>query len=345
MPGSIKMQKWKEQIRVEILNGTKLDWPFLLMNILAATIASYGLLANSPAIIIGAMIVAMLLGPITGVALALVDSNLKLLRQGLTTLLVGSIAVIITSFIIGYSLDSIPLTSEIVARTTPNLLDLMVALAGGAAGAYATISPRLSVAFVGVAIATALVPPLCAASILFAHGEFFLSMGAVLLTFTNMVAIQFSSSIVFWLCGFHKLSQQRSSSLLLFFKQNSVSLILLGLLALFLTSSLNDLINKQLFETTVRQSLKKMIEREPGNFMVETRFEKKDNNSLIVIAVIRGSKPPTFKQVANMQEHLPHTQDNLSIELRIRFVKVLIINRSGYLYNSEIDSNENNHSS
>lgn len=88
MPGSIKMQKWKEQIRVEILNGTKLDWPFLLMNILAATIASYGLLANSPAIIIGAMIVAMLLGPITGVALALVDSNLKLLRQGLTTILV-----------------------------------------------------------------------------------------------------------------------------------------------------------------------------------------------------------------------------------------------------------------
>lgn len=79
--------------------------------------------------------------------------------------------VIVTAFTIGLLHRDIPITHEILARTAPNLIDLMVALAGGAAGAYASVSPRLSVALVGVAIATALVPPLASAIILFAHGE------------------------------------------------------------------------------------------------------------------------------------------------------------------------------
>ncbi len=89
MTDSAKIQEWKTQIRAEILKGTELDRAFLMMNILAATIASYGLLANSPAITIAAMIVAMLLGPIAGIAMALVDSNVKLLCKGLATLLSG----------------------------------------------------------------------------------------------------------------------------------------------------------------------------------------------------------------------------------------------------------------
>lgn len=324
--------EWKTQVRADILRGTELDMPFLLMNILAATIASYGLLANSPAIIIGAMIVAMLLGPIAGIALALVDSNLALLGKGLATLLAGSVVVLVTGFVIGHSLEEIPLTPEIMARTTPNLIDLMVALAGGAAGAYASVSPRLSVAFVGVAIATALVPPLCSASILFAHGEFSLGMGAVLLTFTNMVAIQFSSSTVFWLCGFHKVSQLQGRSLLLFLKQNSVSLILLAVLGLVLSSSLHRVVEKQLFESNTRQTLRKMIDAVEGNHLVETRFERTPDKITLVRAVVRGPKAPTPEQVAALEAQLPPPPDQSTIELRIRFVDVLIINRSEVLF-------------
>jgi uncharacterized hydrophobic protein (TIGR00271 family) len=136
------------------------------------------------------MIIAMLLGPITGISLALVDSDLKFLLKSLTTLFAGALVVITTGLVIGTIQDDLPLTEEILARTSPNLADLVIALAGGAAGAYATVSPRLSVAFVGVAIATALVPPLCAANILFTRGEFALGSGAILLTFVNIVAIQ-----------------------------------------------------------------------------------------------------------------------------------------------------------
>ena len=81
--------------------------------------------------------------------------------------------------VIGAIHDDLPLTEEILDRTSPDLADLVIALAGGAAGAYATVSPYLSVAFVGGAIATALVPPLCAANMLFTRGEIALESGRV----------------------------------------------------------------------------------------------------------------------------------------------------------------------
>ncbi len=101
------------------------------------------------------MIVAMLLGPIAGMSLSLVDSDMRLLLRSLFTLLSGTVVVMVTSFIIGILHRDIPVTEEILARTNPNLIDLMVALAGGEAGAYASVSARLSAALVGVAISTA----------------------------------------------------------------------------------------------------------------------------------------------------------------------------------------------
>jgi uncharacterized membrane protein len=94
------------------------------------------------------------------------------------------------------------LTGEIYARTALNLMDLMIALGGGAAGAFVMTSPRLSVAFVGVAIATALVPPLSASAICLARGDYGLAFGAFGLAFTNIVAIQMASSFVMWIGGF-----------------------------------------------------------------------------------------------------------------------------------------------
>ena len=169
--------------RTSIRENAALDLPFLGMNTLAAIIASYGLLANSPAVVIGAMIIAMLLGPISGAALALVDGDNRLLAKSLTTLLAGSAGVFVTAFILGLIHHKIPITHEILARTSPNLTDLMIALAGGAAGAYATVSTRLSGAFVGVAIATALVPPICAGMALVARGEYQLGLNAFFLAF------------------------------------------------------------------------------------------------------------------------------------------------------------------
>ena len=176
--------------------NAQLSVPYVAMNVLATVLACCGLFADSAAVVIGAMIVALLLGPITGVALSLVDADHRLLVGAFRSLLVGAVAVYGTGLVFGVVLRDLPVTTEILARTSPSILDLVVALAGGAAGAYASVSPRLSVGLVGVAIATALVPPLASSAILVARAEYQLGWRAFLLAFTNIVAIQFASSVV-----------------------------------------------------------------------------------------------------------------------------------------------------
>lgn len=149
----------RESVRRSIEIGAKLSQPYLVMNALATAVASYGLLADSTAVVIGAMIIAMLLGPIMGIALAMVDGDIRLLRESLIAETAGALLVIFIGWLIGSVHSDIAVAGEILSRTKPNLLDLAVAVFGGAAGAYATASPRVSVGLVGVAISTALVPP------------------------------------------------------------------------------------------------------------------------------------------------------------------------------------------
>lgn len=300
------------------------------MNGLAATIASYGLLENSPAVVIGAMIIALLLGPISGVALALVDGHWRLLVSSFATLVAGVCLVMAIGFVIGVIHRDIPVTHEIMARTAPNIMDLMIALAGGAAGAYASVSPRLNTAFIGVAIATALVPPLCAASILFARGEAELALGAFSLSLINMVAIQFAFVVVLWFSGFRQLTDASGLSLRSFFRRNVASIIVLGFLAVVLTGSLHRAIERQVYETATTRILQDTAGLTDNDHLVETRFQRTDG-STIVRAVVRGTKMPTAQQIAAIEAKLPRPPDGSALELRVRFVETVTMNRDGVL--------------
>lgn len=329
----------KKTIREAIYSGTELCAPFMYMNMLAATIASYGLFANSPAVIIGAMIIAMLLGPIAGVSLALVDSNSKYLLKGLITLVAGAAGVIATALALGVIHSDLPITGEMLARTTPNFADLMIALAGGAAGAYATVSPRLSVAFVGVAIATALVPPLCAASILLARGYYHLAFGAFLLTFTNIVAIQFSSSVVLWFTGFRKISHTKGISFLVFLKTNSVSIAILTVLAVVLTNSMHETMSKKIYESNTKNALQQECVGEEGCFLADVRFDENTSGGTIIRAVVRGPNPPDAKRIAAVEKKLPSHPKGKPTELRVRYVPTTTITRDGVLYHDNGSAN------
>ena len=137
------------------------------------------------------------------------------------------------------------MTEEIYARTAPTPMDLMIALGGGAAGAFAMISPRLSVAFVGVAIATALVPPFASSAICLARGEFSLAFGAFLLAFTNIVAIQTTGSFVMWLGGFRGSPRAIHVSEV---KRNLLSAVLLAALAVVLAVQLRRMIGAEVYK-------------------------------------------------------------------------------------------------
>ena len=268
----------QEIIRHNIRDSAAFNVPYLIMNALATVVACYGLLENSTAVVIGAMLIAMLMGPITGMALALVDGDQVLLRRALLAEAAGAALVLLLSFGVGKVHRGMTLGSEILGRTTPNILDLIIALAGGAAGAYATITRRLSAGLVGVAVATALVPPLCSCGICLAHGLYRQGGGAFLLFFTNLVAIQSVTSLVFWISGFHRLARGDKKTLT---RQFAPSALLLMALAVFLVRS---------FEAALaRERLRSVAER-----LLGTEIGKSGAASLVELRVDNSSSPPTL---------------------------------------------------
>lgn len=323
--------QWQESVRKSIREDGLFSNSHLLMNVLAAIIASYGLLANSPAVVIGAMIVAMLLGPILGISLSLVESDPRTLLKSLLSLLSGIVAVLATAFVIGIVHANMPITSEIMVRTVPSLLDLIIAFAGGAAGAYATVSFGSSLALVGVAIATALVPPLSSASLLVARGEPILALGAFELAVVNLVAIQFSASVVLWLTGFRRVTRTSGEPILRFLKQNLLSIVILATLGTSLTISYRNVIAKQLFETKIRFILAEKVNSSLGSFVSGVRFQRVPGKT-IVRAVVQGPNPPSPKQVAALEDQLKSAHDVTILELQIRFIQAMIIDRNGLLH-------------
>lgn len=321
----------RTKIRANIESNSEFDAACVIMNGLATVVACYGLFANSPAVVIGAMIIAMLLGPIAGVSLGLVDKDNALVRKALPTLVGGFLVVYGTAFILGLIHRDIPLTDEIYARTGPNLMDLMIALGGGAAGAYSMISSRLSVAFVGVAIATALVPPFSVSALCLARGEYALALGAFLLAFTNIVAIQVAGSLVMWLGGYRGSPQTAHFSAL---KRNLLSVVVLCALAVFLGDQLQELVSKQIYEASVRKILKTAAKSHSGANFVEVRF-REEGKRTVVVAVYRTPSPFTPGEVGVLEPQLPLRPGTSNLELRIRSIPISVASKSGYLFSSE----------
>ena len=249
---------WRSRIRRRVFVGALLSPSFLIINALATIVAAYGLLANSIAVVIGAMLIATLLGPISGMALALVDADYSLLRRALVAEGAGAILVISIAFVIGWIHKSVPLGAEILSRTHPSLLDLMIALAGGAAGGYATVNRRLSQGLVGTAIATALVPPLASCGICFAHGEMRLAWGAFLLFFANLVSIQFASSIVLFIAGFRNLLLLKND-LRGHLIRGSASAAALLVLGVVFALRFAETMSRQTYEAAVRKTLERAL--------------------------------------------------------------------------------------
>ena len=182
-------------ILASVARDARLDKKFLLLIILAAMIATLGLLQSSTAVVIGAMLVSPLMGPIMGLGFGLATIESNLIKRSLVTLAAGMAVAVLVAMLIIWLSPIKDVTPELRARTQPTLLDLGVAVVGGIAGVYA-IMRKLSGVMVGVAIATALVPPLSTVGFGLVTGRFDFAMGAALLFLTNTLAIAFAATIV-----------------------------------------------------------------------------------------------------------------------------------------------------
>jgi uncharacterized hydrophobic protein (TIGR00271 family) len=166
---------------------------------LAGVIAAAGVVADAPATVVGAMIVAPLMTPILGTALALVMAERRYLLRSLLAVLGGALLVIGIAFLFGM-LNPLGMliedNSQVLARVHPRLIDLIAALATGMVGAFALVRADVSNTLPGVAIAISLVPPLAVAGLTLQHGMIHEALGALLLFCTNVAAITFTSTIV-----------------------------------------------------------------------------------------------------------------------------------------------------
>ncbi|MGJ4734135.1 DUF389 domain-containing protein [Leptospira levettii] len=178
-----------------IQKGAELVGSNLWTLIFAILIASIGLNVNSTAVIIGAMLISPLMGPIVGVGFAAATNDFNQLKRFLRTLAIATIVSIITSFIY-FSLSPISeAQSELLARTTPTIYDALIALFGGATGIIANTRKEKGTAIAGVAIATALMPPLCTAGFGLSQGNWYYFFGAIYLYLINSIFIAIATFI------------------------------------------------------------------------------------------------------------------------------------------------------
>lgn len=205
-----KLGRWVRRLereeRLELVrrleSGSRWRAEFMAMLSLAAAIAAVGLLQSSPAVVIGAMLVAPLMTPMLGAGLGIAQGNPQLARRAAAAIVRGTVLAIVIAAAFGaLGGGGVELTPELAARTAPTLGDLLVATLSGVAAAYAIARPELGEALPGVAIAAALVPPLATIGITLAGGAFDAARGAALLYATNLVAIVLAAAVVFRVVG------------------------------------------------------------------------------------------------------------------------------------------------
>ncbi len=209
------LPKFESQLFFEGEKRTQQLTNFTVLLLLSTIISTYGVISDSTATVIGAMIIAPLMTPIMATAAAVTIGSVDRMLKALFVVIAGVVSVVVLSMILTLitpeSTISFATNTQIIARTSPGIYDLIIALAAGAAGAYALGRSEILDSLPGVAIAISLVPPLSVVGISLALGQWNNANGAFLLFITNFIAILLSGTIVFGLMGLQTLSNIESN--------------------------------------------------------------------------------------------------------------------------------------
>jgi uncharacterized hydrophobic protein (TIGR00271 family) len=302
-----------EALRREFEHEASFNQVFVVLTIGATLIATLGLLANSPAVVIGAMVVAPWILPLQAMAFEILRGRLPMFLRALRTLLLGVAICVLLAMAVSHLVGLPSFGSEVINRTSPNLLDLGVALVAGAVAMVAKLRKEAISALAGLAIAVALVPPICVVGILLASASWPLAQGALLLFATNLLGIMVGAMAA--LAALEKVYRRRLFSSRL----GLTSVALTALLVLPLGSSFLRLLQQARQEHRARQ-LEATIEKQlrsstitlgadPAIDLVGLSIDWQQNPPLIR-ARVRVSDPqlPTPAQVAAVQAFINRSQ-------------------------------------
>ncbi|WP_165831973.1 DUF389 domain-containing protein [Aliidiomarina sp. B3213] len=197
------------ELFLQVRDSAKTHPHYLALMVLSSVVATLGLFLNSAAVIIGAMVLAPLMAPIIAIAMGLLRSDRNIMIQSAKTIAIGVAVGLLTSSLLALVVPMKDVTLEISSRVQPTLLDLGVAIACGVAGAYAYARASVMRSLPGVAIAVALVPPLCVAGIGLGWGNIAMISGAGLLLLTNLVGIAGAAVLTFLALGYAPVMRAR----------------------------------------------------------------------------------------------------------------------------------------
>ncbi len=245
----------KQDIAITVQEGIKNSRLYWIQIILSSLIATFGLLQNSVAVIIGAMLIAPLLQPIQGIAYGISEGRSRLIFRGIKMLVLSSVLSIFMAYLVVIFLPVHLETREILARTSPNIFDLFIAISSAIIALLSLSYKKLLGSVAGVAMAASLMPPLAVVGIELALGSFINAWGAFVLFITNIVAILFVGAVVFIFYGFrpHKEDSDKTA------KEIGILVLVILILSIPLVSGLTKISRKIELESESKQIISEIL--------------------------------------------------------------------------------------
>ena len=263
---------------------------FFVLLFLSTVIATQGVISDSTATVIGAMIIAPLMNPIVATTAALMMGSGQRAWNAFMLVVLGTISVIIVSAAFGslalHVLD-FDTNAQITARVAPRVLDLIIALAAGAAGAFAISRDDIADSLPGVAISIALVPPLCVVGICLSASEWSDAWGALLLFLTNFLSILLAGGAVFAVLGLGAASTDEMTHLN---KGRAYRIIALGviLVSLPLAATTTKVGRDSIAQVRITNIVKEWVRQYPGDVVIKSVLVSGDTAKIL----ISGTEPP-----------------------------------------------------
>ena len=298
-------------IAKRLIGGAKIKGPALVTLILSIFIASIGLNMNSTAVVIGAMLISPLMGPILAIGFGFATLNFTVVKSGILRLSLQITIAVLASALYFYISPVQAATSELLARTEPNIFDVFIAIFGGLAGIIGQTRKTLDNVIPGVAIATALMPPLCTAGYGLANGNWHYFFGAGYLFFINAFFIFFAAFIVLkgvYSLPFHKQVEEVN-------RRNQLIFLVIGLImAIPSIYAGYDMTIKYSESNHMEQFIKNDINQEGRRQVIDYSLDQ--TNKLVNIVVIGA--PVTSEEQAQLDDKL-HKDEYLQ-PYTLRFV-------------------------
>ena len=298
-------------ISKRLIGGAKIKGPALVTLILSIFIASIGLNMNSTAVVIGAMLISPLMGPILATGFGFATLNFTVVKSGILRLSLQITIAVLASALYFYISPVQTATSELLARTEPNIFDVFIAIFGGLAGIIGQTRKTLDNVIPGVAIATALMPPLCTAGYGLANGNWNYFFGASYLFFINAFFIFFASFIVLkgvYSLPFHKQAEEVN-------RRNQLIFLVIGLImAIPSIYAGYDMTIKYSESNHMEQFIKNDINQEGRRQVIDYSLDQ--TNKLVDIVVIGA--PVTSEEQAQLDDKLQ--KDEYLQPYTLRFV-------------------------